>query len=108
MIMIARDIIVEQVIQDLLGANFGIHKDDEYGSFSSSAYFPPEMAGTRISNIMSAMLQGIIPPNDLEAVNRIRLDCGLSKYTSDEFKQLQIQQIEELQRQQESYASQIA
>lgn len=103
LIQIARDQFIEQIARDLLQANFGMSKQDDYGSFQSDRYLPPEQASMRITNIMSGMLQGIIPTNNLEAVNRVWQDCGLTPMTTEDFQVLQMQQL--LQQQQQSYAT---
>ncbi|MDJ0594431.1 MAG: hypothetical protein QNJ72_31390 [Pleurocapsa sp. MO_226.B13] len=102
MVNICREQFIEQIARDLLSANFGISQQDDYGSFDVNKQLPPEQAGMRITNLMSAMLQGIVSPQDLEAVNRIREDVGLSRLSVEDFQQMQIQQILQ-QQQQTSY-----
>jgi hypothetical protein len=103
MLDIAREQFIEQIARDLLHANFGINHQDDYGSFAEDQYLPPEQSGLRISNLMSAMLQGIIQPTELEAVNRIREDLGLSILSNEDFNEMQMQQILAQQQQQQSY-----
>ena len=103
MLDIAREQFIEQIARDLLHANFGINHQDDYGSFVEDQYLPPEQSGLRISNLMSAMLQGIIQPTELEAVNRIREDLGLSVLSNEDFNEMQMQQVLAQQAAQESY-----
>lgn len=104
MVDITRDLFVELVMRDLLQANFGISQQDDYGSFTAPKDLPSEQAGMRVSNIMSAMLQEIIPTNDLEARNRVRKDLGLTPISTEQFNEMLLQQF--LQQQQQSYATQ--
>lgn len=105
MLMIAREHVIEQLAKDLLSANFGLNRQDHYGSFEEDKYLPPEQAGLRVSNIMSAMLQGIVRSDELEAINRVRLDCGLSEISAHDYNQAQVQAILQQQQlqQQQSY-----
>ena len=99
-----RNQILEQIVRPLLQANFGIQEQDEFGGFASEKFLPPEMSATRVSNLMSAMLQGVIDTNDIEAVNVIRRDCGLEPLTKEEFDRRQVQKILQQQKVQPSYA----
>lgn len=103
LIQIAKEQFIEQIVRDLLQANYGIKQQDDYGEFKQDSYLPPEQASMRITNLMSAMLQGIVQPSELEAVNRIREDCGLSRLSEEDFQIMQMNQI--LQQQQQSYAT---
>lgn len=102
MVGITREHIVEQVAKDLLTANFGVTQQDDFGKFEQNKQLPPGEASMRITNIMSSMLQGIIKSNDLEAVNRVRVDCGLSALSAEEFQQ---QIVQDILQQQQSYAA---
>lgn len=103
MVDITREHFVEQVAKDLLSANFGISQQDDYGKFEEDKKLPPGEASMRITNLMSAMLQGIVKSNELEAVNRIRVDCGLSPLTVEQFNNMIMQDLLQ-QQQQQSYA----
>ena len=104
MVEIAREQIVEQVIRDLLQANFGISQQDDYGKFDEETDLPPEQKTMRLTNMMSAMLQGIVPAQDLEAINMVRKDLDLSPLSTEEYNQMMIQQII-AEQQQQSYAT---
>ncbi len=97
-----RNQIIEQIVRPLLQANFGIQEQDEFGGFTSEKFLPPEMSATRVSNIMSAMLQGVLDTTDIEGVNVIRRDCGLEPLTKEEFDRRQVQKLLQ-QQQQQSY-----
>lgn len=103
LIQIAKEMFIEQAIAPLLQANFGIKQQDDYGEFKPDPYLPPEQASMQMTNLMSAMLQGVVQPTELEAVNRIRENCGLSRLSVEDFQMMQMQQI--LQQQQQSYAT---
>jgi hypothetical protein len=85
MVEMMRSQLIEQIVKPLLNANFGDRFKDNYGRFVSDKFLDPSMSATRVSNLMSAILQGIIDGNDLEAINRIRLDCGLTAITAAEW-----------------------
>ena len=105
LVQIAKEQFIEQIVRDLLQANFGIQQQDDYGEFRPDTTLPPEQASMRITNLMSAMLQGIVSPQELQAVNRLREDIGLSVLTVDEFQQMQMQNLLQQQAQQASYAT---
>lgn len=105
LVQIAKEQFIEQIVRDLLQANFGIKHQDDYGEFKPDSYLPPEQASMRISNLMSAMLQGVVQPGEIEAVNRIREDVGLSRISEEDFQIMQMQQIVQQQQQQGSYAT---
>jgi len=46
------------------------------------------------------MLQGVVPSSDLEAINRIRVDCGLSDISTEAYNDMQIKAILQQQQQQ--------
>lgn len=102
MVDITREHFVEQIAKDLLGANFGITQQDDYGKFAESKKLAPEQASMRLTNLMSAMLQGIVKSNELEAINRIREDCGLSVLSIEQFNDMVMQDLLQ-QQQQQSY-----
>lgn len=101
---VGRQQFVEQIVRDLLNANFGIKNQDDYGEFKDSGFLSPEQAGMRITNLMSAMLQGVVDSSELEAINRIRVDCGISPISAEEFNYRQIQAL--MAQQQASYEAQ--
>lgn len=101
LVQIAREQFVEQIVKDLLRANFGITQQSDYGEFKADTQLPPEQASMRITNLMSAMLQGVVDPSELEAINRIRQDIGLSTISEEDFQIAQMNQI--LRQQQNSY-----
>lgn len=108
MVQIMRNQLVEQVVKPLLQANFGIKAQSEFGNFHSEKFLPPEMASTRVSNLMTAMLQGIVAGDDLDAINIVRRDCGLESLTLQEFdrrQKVRIAMQQQQQQQQESYAT---
>ena len=103
-VQVAREQFIEQVTRNLLNANFGIKNQDDFGEFVDSGFLSPEQSGLRINNFMSAMLQSVVSISDLEAINRIRLDCGISALSAEEYNEMQMQAL--LAQQQASYEAQ--
>ena len=104
-----RDQLIEKVIRPLLLANFGNRFEDNLGRFESDKFLDPTMVSMRVSNLTLSMGQGFIDANDLEAINRLREDLGLSPKSKEEFDQEQLAKLlaqQEYQRQQQEMQEQ--
>ncbi|NJN11681.1 MAG: hypothetical protein HC836_38200 [Richelia sp. RM2_1_2] len=93
-----RDELLEKVVRPLLVANFGRKFEQNLGEFKSEKFIDPGMAAARVSNLTMALSTGTLDANDLEAVNRLREDLGLSPFTRQQF---DTQQLAKLLAQQE-------
>ncbi|MGL5075845.1 MAG: phage portal protein family protein [Waterburya sp.] len=100
-----RQEILDKIVKPLLVWNFGEKYAVDCGSFQVDRFVDPNQASIRTSTLMSAMLQGIIDPNDLEAVNRIREDCGLTGIDRTQWEEIQLQKA--WMQQQEALAAQM-
>ncbi len=101
MVEMMRNQLLEMVIRPLLAANFGIKHQDDFGTFKTNTFLPPENAQMRANLISSGMLQGIIDPNDLAAINQFRKDAGLEPVSAEDYNQQQIRKLLEAQAQQQ-------
>ena len=99
-IEMVRSQILEMAVRPLLAANFGITHQDDYGYFKTDKFLPPEQSQMRANLISSGMLQGLIDPNDLEAINQYRKDCGLNPVSAEDYNQQQVRKMLEAQAQQ--------
>ncbi|ARV58034.1 hypothetical protein BZZ01_04745 [Nostocales cyanobacterium HT-58-2] len=95
-----RDELLEKVVRPLLLANFGRKFESNLGEFKSQKFLDPALASTRVSNLIMAMTNGPIDANDLEAINRLREDLGLSPLPKEIFDQQQIAKLLAQQEQQ--------
>lgn len=101
MIEMMRNQLLEMVIRPLLAANFGIRQQDDFGTFKTDTFLPPENAQMRANLISSGMLQDIIDSNDLAAKNQYRRDCGLEPISAEDYNQQQVRKMLEAQAQQQ-------
>jgi hypothetical protein len=86
-----RDRLINNVCRPLLMWNFGIQ--DNYGTFESEQFLDPAQSGMRVSNIMTCIQTGLFNPTDLEALNQLRKDLGLSQRRQEDFNQELIEKI---------------
>lgn len=105
-ILSARSQILEMIVRPLLSANFGLKEQDDFGSFDTDNFLPPEQSQMRANLISSGMLQGLIDPNDLEAINQYRKDCGLTPVSAEKYNEIQVRKMIEAQQQQEAMMQQ--
>lgn len=82
-----RDEILEKVIRPLLIANFGNKFEENLGEFKVEKELDPAAANSRILNLSLAISNGIISTKDIEAVNKLREDLGLTALSAEEFQQ---------------------
>lgn len=94
-----REELIEKVIRPLLLANFGTRFEDNLGEFKSEKFLDPMQASARVNNLTLALTNGIIDNNDLEGVNRLREDLGISPISKENFDK---QQLAKLMAQQEA------
>jgi hypothetical protein len=94
-----RDQLLEKVVRPLLLANFGTRFEDNLGEFKSEKFLDPMQASSRVNNLTLALTNGIIDNTDLEAVNRLREDLGISSISKEDFDK---QQYSKLMAQQEA------
>jgi hypothetical protein len=95
MIQAFQEELIDKIIHPLLVKNFGFRFLNEPGGFHTEKFMPPELAGTRVTNISTMMLQGIISSNDLEAINRVRVDCGISPISEEDYHRKSLLQLQE-------------
>ena len=94
-----KDRLINNVCRPLLVWNFGIK--DNYGTFEPEQFLDPAQVGMRVSNIMTCLQTGLFNQMDLEALNQLRKDLGLSEKKQDIFNQELIQKLMAAQQQQE-------
>ncbi|MBW4635277.1 MAG: hypothetical protein KME30_26300 [Iphinoe sp. HA4291-MV1] len=81
-----RDEILEKVVRPLLITNFGNQFEQNLGEFKVEKELDPTAANARVLSLSLAMSNGIISTKDLEAVNKLREDLGLSALSKEEFR----------------------
>lgn len=86
-----RDRLINNVCRPLLTWNFGIK--NTYGTFEAEQFLDPAQSGMRVSNIMTCIQTGLFNPTDLEALNQLRKDLGLSLRRQEDFNQELIEKI---------------
>lgn len=101
-----RDRIINNIVRPLLIWNFGIK--DNYGVFETEQFLDPTQSGMRVSNIMTAIQTNLFSPTDLEALNQLRKDLGLSPKKQETFNQELIDKLMAAQEQKNTEAQQNA
>ncbi|NMG10707.1 hypothetical protein [Brasilonema sp. UFV-L1] len=81
-----RDEILEKVVKPLLIVNFGKKFENNLGEFKVEKEIDPAAMNARVLSLSLAMSNGIISTKDLEAVNKLREDLGLSALSKEEFR----------------------
>ena len=94
-----RDRLINNIVRPLLIWNFGIK--DDFGSFESEQFLDPGQAGMRVSNLMTCIQTGVFNQNDLEALNQLRKDLGLSLKKQSVFNEELIAKLMAAQQQQQ-------
>lgn len=97
-----RDRLINNVCRPLLMWNFGIQ--DNYGTFESEQFLDPAQSGMRVSNIMTCIQTGLFNPTDLEALNQLRKDLGLSQRRQEDFNQELIEKLMAAEQQKQAQA----
>lgn len=99
LVQMLRDELVEKVVRPLLLANFGSRFEDNLGYFEVEKFLDPMQVTGRVSNLLMAFANGIIDNTEIEAINRLRQDLGLSAISKEQFDR---QALEKLLAQQEA------
>ena len=95
-----RDELLEKVVRPLLLANFGTKYESNLGEFKSEKFLDPGLAATRVNNLTLAFNTGILDSTDLEAINRLREDLGISPLSRQQFDEQQLAKLLAQQEQQ--------
>jgi hypothetical protein len=77
-----QDQLVEKVARNIIQWNMGWKKT--WGQFEKQPYTDPTAQMSRASSLITAMSSQIIPNTDIDAVNRLREDLGISPINQDE------------------------
>ena len=99
-----KDRLINNICRPLLAWNFGIR--DNFGTFEPEQFLDPAQSGMRVSNLMTCLQTGVFDQGDLEALNQLRKDLGLSAKRQDQFnKELMIKLQAQQQAQQQQQAT---
>lgn len=82
-----QDQLVEKVARNIIQWNLGWKKG--WGQFEKQPYTDPTAQMSRVSNLVSAMSMQIIPNTDIDAINRLREDLGISPITQEDMLAMQ-------------------
>lgn len=86
-----KDRLINNIVRPLLAWNFGIR--DDFGVFEPAQFLDPGQAGMRVSNLMTCLQTGVFNQADLEALNQLRKDLGLSTKKQEQFNEELIAKI---------------
>lgn len=82
-----RDAFVETIVRPMLMVNFGITAQEGWGSFEveETTLTDPNAKTTALNNLMTPVLNQIVPASDIGLVNKVRGLVGLPQQTEQDF-----------------------
>lgn len=82
-----RDAFIETIVRPMLMVNFGVTAREGWGSFEmeETTLTDPNAKTTALNNLMTPVLNQIVPASDIGLVNKVRDLVGLPQQTEQDF-----------------------